>query len=251
MKIFAVGDIHGRLDLLTQLYAKLFNEERLDLSVDKLIFLGDMCDRGSDSKGVFDYVRTLTELHPNNVIALAGNHEWMLIDAHIKDYDWFAHWVGQGGEQTLYSFLPSTKVPESYIKWLSSLPLSHEEPGFFFSHSPLPSLGNRGFWDKHVDPSVKPWTKEELTWTRTRNVNEEEFNTYKFKGTNTVGVCGHNHALNYNPWLQVPRFYDHYIFTDAGCGCAPDAPLCAVEVKSRKVIYSYDPKYEPSTYGDA
>jgi len=215
---------------------KLFTEEKLDLVVDKLIFLGDMVDRGPDSKGVIDTVRGLVDKHPGQVIALAGNHEWMLIDGCTRTYDWFEHWLTVGGEQTIYSF--GLKVPDEYVKWLASLPLYHKEPGFFFSHSPLPSLGNRPFPFRGNTPEENAWTKDELTWTRTRNVNEEEFNTFKFKGINTVGVCGHNHDLNYKLSTMAPRFYSHYIFTDSGCGCSNAAPLCAVEVHSRKVIFS-------------
>jgi hypothetical protein len=52
-----------------------------------------------------------------------------------------------------------------------------------------------------------------------------------------IGVCGHVHQLR-NGVLE-PRLYDHYIFADAGCGCMNDgsAPLVAIEVKTRRVIY--------------
>lgn len=248
--IWTIADIHGRLDLLIQLLDKL-NTEGLDLSKNKLIFLGDYLDRGDNSKGVLDKVKELLDKHPNNVKALRGNHEDMAIQASINyNSDWYYNWLLNGGDKTLLSFSPLCKVlPDEYVKFLNSLPYKHEEPGFFFSHAPLPSLGTRTFWNRHKTPVEIPWTSEELTWTRTRNVWEEEYNTYKFKDQNIVGVCGHNHALNYKPYLQVPRLYKHYIFADAGCGCAPDAPLVAIEVNTRKVLYSYDPKYEPSTYG--
>jgi hypothetical protein len=112
------------------------------------------------------------------------------------------------------------------IEWLSKLPYSHQEPGFFFSHAPIPPEIDRAPRNK-----FKPFTREELIWS----FHKDEKNGAR-KHENAIGVCGHIHALHRG--LYEPRIYDHYIFTDAGCGCAPNAPLCAVEVVSKQIIYS-------------
>jgi hypothetical protein len=227
-RLFAIPDTHGRIDLLEGLFQKLCREEGLDLQKDKLIFLGDMIDRGRDSASVLRYIRDLTLAHPKTVIALAGNHEYLMLDAiYQPDSSVFELWMWNGGDDTLASF-GSREIPESVLNWVASLPLSHEEPGFFFSHAPVPKEtrrlpANRG----------KPFTREELTWTYDRF----EADVAREFENGVIGVCGHIHRLRDN--IKHPRFYEHYYFLDAGCGCSATAPLVAVEVRTRKVIFAY------------
>jgi hypothetical protein len=231
--LYAIPDIHGRLDLLTQLWETLETAHSLDLTKDKVIFLGDMIDRGADSKGVLDFVKEKLEKHPGHVVALDGNHEWLAINASMKGYDDYYLWMMNGGEQTLKSFAVDAvegmkKMPDDYVKWLASLPLKHEEPGFFFSHAPAPRESYRLVINRDQE-----FTKEELTWTYHR----DEFGIARNHGNGVIGVCGHVHALRKG--VKAPRFYDHYIYADAGCGCHPEAPLVAIEVNTQQVIYAW------------
>lgn len=229
-KLYAIPDIHGRMDLLEQLLKKLLEEEQLDLSKDSLVFLGDMIDRGPRSKDVLDKIRELTEKHPKSVIALAGNHEWLAIDAMTQGYDEFYLWMLNGGNSTLESFGHNARdlgvLPTEYVKWMASLPLFYETKYFFFSHAPVENEDNR-----KSEFKGKPFSKNELIWTY--HLPE---GLYARNFPAKIGVCGHVHALR--DGILRPRFYDHYIFADAGCGCSADAPLVAIEVNSEKVIYS-------------
>lgn len=228
-RLFAVPDIHGRRDLLDILINKLNGENQLDLTKDKLIFLGDMIDRGPDSKGVMDTIMALQSKFGNDrVIVLAGNHEWLMIDGCIsKNYDNFYLWMLNGGDTTQNSF-PGGKVTEDYIRWCSSLPLYHEEPRFFFSHAPIPS------YNKRMKDAPLPFSKSTLIWSFE---DGDEWRWSKHHGNEVVGVCGHIHQLRNK--ILAPRLYPHYIFADAGAGCSKDAPLVAIEVKSREVIYAW------------
>lgn len=242
-RLYVIADIHGRLDLLDALLAKMASEESVDFNVDKLVFTGDYIDRGPDSKGVINRVRNLTLLHPQNVIALAGNHEWLAIDAHIKpDYDTKHLWHVNGGDKTLMSYgdptstvpyssghQPALAMPEADIRWLAFLPLFHQEPGFFFSHAPVP----RDSYRRAIYKGQATFEPEELIWT----YDPDEKGVARDHGNGIIGVCGHIHALRKG--VLAPRFYDHYIFADSGCGCSKKAPLCAIEVRSRKVVYVY------------
>lgn len=234
MRLFAIPDIHGRYDLLIKLWDKLMTNHSLDLSTDKVVFLGDMVDRGPDSRLVIDFIKDLTEKHPNNVIALAGNHEWMCIMAHVRatdsDVDLFEN---NGGVQTLESYaqIGLTGVSGDHLKWMSSLPLKHEEPGFFFSHAPAP----RESWRRIINHG-QPFTPEELTWT----YHSDEFGVARDFGNGIIGVCGHIHKLR--DGVMKPRFYDHYYFLDSGCGCSMKAPLVAVEVNTKEVVYAWPPQ---------
>lgn len=229
-RIYVIPDIHGRADLLEELLETLFyKEEQLDLSSgkDKLIFLGDMIDRGPESSSVLYTVMDLVKKYPSTCIALAGNHEWLCINAYnsgeIHD---LKLWYINGGKDTLASF-QNKPVPKHVVEWMERLPLQHYEPGFFFSHAPVPNEE-----DRRSENKGKPFTIQELTWTYH---NPEDFYARRFG--DRVGVYGHVHALGRG--VMAPRFYDHAIFADAGCGCSDDAPLVAIEVKTRRVIWIY------------
>jgi Icc-related predicted phosphoesterase len=240
-KIFFIPDIHGRLELLEKLLAEL-HVRGLDLTRDKIIFGGDYVDRGLYSREVLNTVHNLVARHKRNVIALAGNHEWLMIDACKSRREgsdewsdqWYL-WMMNGGDATIANYeggINNTTLRE-HVKWLASLPLSHEEPGFFFSHAPVPRENRRLLVNRGM-----PYTKQELTWTYGPN----EAHLFANLEGPKVGVCGHIHQVSKQ--LQegkklAPRFYETYIFADAGCGCYPKAPLVAVEVQSREVVYAH------------
>lgn len=90
----AVGDIHGCLSTLKRLIARLPSEEQL-------VFLGDYVDRGPDSAGVVDYLKTLARRRPCTF--LKGNHEDMMLHA-VRDKDEIPVWLINGGEATLRSY---------------------------------------------------------------------------------------------------------------------------------------------------
>lgn len=253
--IWAIPDAHGRNDLLKPLLEKLFKYEDLDLTRDKLVFLGDMIDRGLDSKGVIETIKDLCTKYPQNVFALLGNHEEMALNAcSRRGYDDMYLWTINGGQQTIDSYKLKSNNPEDnlapsmilmnydHLEWLSKLPLQLEFDGFFFSHAPAPRECYRNIISKD-----QPFRDNELLWTRTQSEDDESEISREFPN-GVVGVCGHNHALCYRPGpLMEPRFYPHYIFADAGCGCYYKAPLVAIECKSRKVIYEWPIEAQGST----
>lgn len=235
-RLWAVGDIHGRDDLLkplldSMLIKGLFKPK----SRDKIIFMGDYIDRGFYSKLVVDRLMKWEKDFPNQIVCLRGNHENFAIKvARARGFDkgkvlklWT--YPGNGGSTTIASFgaMPDEPAFKPYLEWFESLPLSHEEPGFFFSHAPVPRENRREQEDKG-----KPFTEHELTWS----YSPDEPGHARNFGDGVIGVCGHKHKLHDGVW--EPRFYDHYIFTDAGCGCHPRAPLYAVEVKTRNTFHA-------------
>lgn len=231
-RLFSIADIHGRLDLLQKLWTELVTNHNLDLTKDKVIFTGDYVDRGPDSYGVLCFLKDLNEKHPDNVICLAGNHEWINIMYYARgtEEDKWLHDNNGGPETKLsYQLAGYNGMTGDHLKWLSQLPLQHEEPGFFFSHAPVPAEWARNILQKG-QPDFSP---EELTWT----YHPDEKGVARDHGNGVVGVCGHIHQLRKG--IRAPRFYDHYIYGDSGCGCSPKAPLCAINVVTRDVIYAW------------
>src|SRR5262245_49003289 len=77
MRTLVVGDIHGKLEL----FNLLLEEMEYRAGEDRLILIGDLVDRGEDSRGVVARAIELKRQAPNNVIVLRGNHEAMMLAA--------------------------------------------------------------------------------------------------------------------------------------------------------------------------
>jgi len=102
--VYAVGDIHGELDLLRGLVKRIRADiERPQTPGPKrLIFMGDYVDRGEDSAGVLRYLSGL-RLPDCEIIYLRGNHEQQMVDF-IDDPLTKRRWLDWGGMDTLRSF---------------------------------------------------------------------------------------------------------------------------------------------------
>lgn len=113
-RIYAVGDIHGRLDLLQAMIARITRDirERRDERRPRLVFLGDYVDRGDDSRGVLDALTRLTRVREPAIVFLRGNHEDAL-ERFLGDPVGGRDWLAWGGEQTLASYGVSPPSPRA------------------------------------------------------------------------------------------------------------------------------------------
>lgn len=103
-RVYAIGDVHGRYDLLAELIFKIAAEQsRLSPARTFLVFLGDLIDRGPQSAKVLKLVRWGGTAQPRAIV-LKGNHEEMLVEAWRGDRDALEGWLEHGGAQTLDSF---------------------------------------------------------------------------------------------------------------------------------------------------
>jgi serine/threonine protein phosphatase 1 len=117
-EIFAVGDIHGRSDLLVALIDEAAREPKLR---DKrtIVFVGDLVDRGPDSLGTIDLAMAAKARVADEAIALMGNHETMMRLALDPETPWddaidaFDTWLANGGDRTVAEFLKTEELPES------------------------------------------------------------------------------------------------------------------------------------------
>ncbi|XP_023641718.1 uncharacterized protein LOC17892364 isoform X2 [Capsella rubella] len=75
--VICVGDIHGNISMLSKLWLNLQSALKSDFSSALVIFLGDYCDRGPETRKVIDFLISLPEKHPNQThVFLAGNHDF-------------------------------------------------------------------------------------------------------------------------------------------------------------------------------
>jgi serine/threonine protein phosphatase 1 len=168
MKTFVVGDIHGRCAQLHNLLETLPRDE----SVDTLVLLGDLIDRGPDVPGCVEYVLDLCAANPERVICLRGNHEQMLLDfLDGNNLIWMESSTGSDRTFAQYTEAPlairseadfeaardllAQKVPVEQIAFFRSLPMYHEDDFAIYVHAGLED-------GKHPSES----SAQSLLWTR-------------------------------------------------------------------------------------
>jgi serine/threonine protein phosphatase 1 len=102
---YAVGDVHGRLDVLQPLAAEIAADMAATAAAERpvLVFLGDYVDRGPASAGVIDLILELSAEPDFEVRALKGNHEEAML-TFLDDPAFGATWMGHGGAATLASY---------------------------------------------------------------------------------------------------------------------------------------------------
>jgi len=117
VEIFAVGDIHGRSDLLEALLDEAAREPRR-AARRVVVLLGDLVDRGADSLGAIDLALDAAErARGDETVALMGNHEAMMrlaLDAatpHADAIDALQTWIVNGGDKTLVEFVRFSATP--------------------------------------------------------------------------------------------------------------------------------------------
>lgn len=103
-RVYAIGDIHGRDDLLERLLADIeadhLSRPPAELA---LVFLGDFIDRGPDSAGVVERLRSCAG-RADRTVFLAGNHEEVLLRILDGEAQLIADWLRFGGAQCLASY---------------------------------------------------------------------------------------------------------------------------------------------------
>ena len=169
-KQWVIPDIHGYVKTVTSLITEIIRPARYD----ELYFLGDYVDRGPDSKGVIDFIRSLQD-DEYNVTAIKGNHEDFMVelyDAEMKSKSSWWHnfgnkkhksWIEIGGKPTLSSFGVQhvRDVPVDYIEWMRNLPHYKELDDFVLVHAGLNFKNENPFEDQRSmlwlrDYEIKP-----------------------------------------------------------------------------------------------
>lgn len=101
-RVYAVGDIHGRLDLFEALARAIDADDAAAAPADSLVvLLGDLVDRGPGSAGVIAQARDWQGRRAVRI--LAGNHEEMFLRS-LSDVEMFRHFLRHGGRETALSF---------------------------------------------------------------------------------------------------------------------------------------------------
>ena len=150
-RVYAVGDIHGRADLLSALVGRIDDDLRSrPISEAVQVFLGDYIDRGPNSRGVLDLLVGRQKGH--ELVLLKGNHEDYAL-RFLSDPTILSEWKKVGGLDTIVSYgvTPARRLdlqsqrrlaislghsmPDSHRRLLGNLALSYSCGDFFFAHA--------------------------------------------------------------------------------------------------------------------
>jgi serine/threonine protein phosphatase 1 len=150
-RVYAIGDVHGRLDLYDSLIERIRQDNAARGSSQTLVLLlGDLIDRGPSSAGMVR--RAMEPLDWAQLRSLKGNHEAALLDALDGDRKMLSLWLRNGGIEAARSWgldeavlfegrseeiiaALRAAIPQAERAWLARLPLSIQLGDYFFAHA--------------------------------------------------------------------------------------------------------------------
>jgi serine/threonine protein phosphatase 1 len=203
---YAIGDIHGRMDLLEPLLALIKNDiavEGLDIERPMIVFLGDYIDRGPLSRAVVDFILALQQDPTLEVRTLKGNHEQALL-LFLENAQFGPTWMAHGGATTLSSYQVQPPHPRAgeeafekariafrdalgipHLEFFQKLELYLQQDDYAFVHA-----GVRWGIPLHEQ------TEEDLLWIRKDFLDSDETMEH---------VIVHGHTPVEQPYLGTGR----------------------------------------------
>jgi serine/threonine protein phosphatase 1 len=202
-RVYAIGDVHGRLDLLDDLLGRVAADAQVGAHTRAtLVMLGDYIDRGPDSTAVLDRLIGL-ELAGMGLITLAGNHEDSLL-SFLDDISVGPGWLYYGGAETLASYgikasrhEDSTatlrrlqaelrrRLPMRQFDFLRNLKLSYVDGDYVFVHAGV-----------RPGVSLAAQRRSDMLWIRTEFLESDR---------DHGKVVVHGHTITNHPELRPNR----------------------------------------------
>lgn len=176
-RYYAIGDIHGRLDLYEALIAAIEQDMAGAPALDhRIVLLGDLVDRGPDSAGVI--ARTQVWQQVRNVRVLAGNHEEMFLAAFEKP-EALRHFLKHGGSETVLSFgfprqeLATLDLEDIFARLEQVIP--QETRDYIAGFETMIRAGDYVFVHAGIDPArpLGEQKRSDCLWIRERFLNHE------------------------------------------------------------------------------
>lgn len=164
---YAIGDIHGRLDLLDRLLDMIEADAVVRDAKAKIVFTGDYMDRGPASYGVVERLMAGPKRSSDRFVCLRGNHDDLFVRAvtvgdGLPDWAWHLYWhtISSYGV-TRESLSDNDGELRRHAAFLASLPLTHDDGINLFVHAGIrPGI------------AIENQSDEDLMWIR------EEFLDY-------------------------------------------------------------------------
>jgi serine/threonine protein phosphatase 1 len=143
---YAVGDVHGRADLLNSMLEAIAKDADSLRRPARVVLLGDLVNRGHQSKDVLDLLLGGPSRPQDEWIVLRGNHDQLMLDALRGGKPAvFVSFLAKGGDATLASYgltrrrmtlrTAQEAVPAAHLDFLESLPLLYFADQYLFVHA--------------------------------------------------------------------------------------------------------------------
>jgi serine/threonine protein phosphatase 1 len=191
VRIYAVGDVHGRIDLLEQVLSRIDADQAAYPARSIHVFLGDYVDRGPSSRQVLD--RLIERSRTQKTIALKGNHEAMIAQF-LENPDVLDQWRRFGGLETLISYGLEPSMRNDALERVRlagaldhALPAEHR--AFLLGLVPSFMCGDYFFVHAGVRPGIPLSRQQEhdLLWIRNDFlVHEEDYSKIIVHGHSPV-----------------------------------------------------------------
>lgn len=232
VRIYAIGDVHGRLDCLDDLLAAIDRDSMGFGGEIRLIFLGDLIDRGPDSRGVVERAMTLAA-SSRQCDFIKGNHEELLLHAARGERSALTVFHRVGGRETMLSYGAD---PDEYdacdFEQLAEMirrlvPADHL--AFLDSFGDGVALGDYRFVHAGMRPGVlfEEQKTSDLRWIRREFLN--------FDGS-FDGVIVHGHTIS-----EAPEFRHNRIGIDTGAFATGRLTALVLEGPEQRILESRGP----------
>lgn len=198
VRIYAVGDIHGRLDLLTRLQDAIDADIAAHPAPKAIeVYLGDYVDRGPDSAGVLDNLMARHGTRPT--VCLCGNHEDVMVEAG-ESFETFLRWVRLGGLATVHNYTGLVEGQSEAALWeLWRQRMRPDHVAFLRALPPQFRLGDYVFVHAGVRPGIRieAQQRSDMLWIR---------NEFLSSGSDFFGHCVvHGHTPTDEPEVLAHR----------------------------------------------
>ena len=213
-RVYAIGDVHGRLDCLDALIASIDADSAARDAADvTIVFIGDLIDRGPESRGVVDRVMEMVRDRPR-VRLLMGNHEEILLRSAKGERQTLSLFDKVGGRETLLSYGVDAETYDHAdletlaLLILQAVPAAHRD--FLADGEAQVIIGGYTFVHAGLRPGV-PLAEQrgsDLRWIR------EPF--LGFRGDHGTVVV-HGHTITDAPELLTNRIGIDTGAFDSGC----------------------------------
>lgn len=199
---YAIGDIHGEIEKLDRLLESIrVDAARLNVE-HKIVFLGDLVDRGPDSRAVIE--RAMSACATGEGMAIKGNHEVLMLNAYDnRESVGIYWWAENGGDETIASYMLANGVQDDFrdaidkehIAWIRDLPVMIRDKGrrLVFVHG-------------GIDPKTFPDCTDEIRlWTRSQKFFDPNRWPDRPELEGIVVVHGHTPTHDFEPHANPRR----------------------------------------------
>lgn len=239
MRAYAIGDIHGHLDLLKRAHDRITADQAVHGAA-PVVHVGDLVDRGPDSRGVIETLMQ-GQAEGRDWIVLKGNHDRMfhlyLSGLHARDpglraeLSWLHPRIGGGATLASYGVRNAADrplapvfdeavaaVPQAHRDWLERLPGWHRIGGVIFAHAGI-----------RPGVAMPDQTETDLCWIRAPFL--------EFTGDHGALVV-HGHTA-----IEAPTHYGNRVNIDSSA--AYGGPLTAIVIEGSEVFHLTDQGRQP------